>query len=55
MIGDDKELFLEDCNPWMSRTGTLVFEVPADTATYNLAVDSGVAFAAGETETVKLK
>jgi RNA polymerase subunit RPABC4/transcription elongation factor Spt4 len=55
IIGNDNDLFLENCNPGMSRTGTIVFEVPADTATYDLAVDSGVAFAAGETKTVKLK
>nr|WP_295969470.1 DUF4352 domain-containing protein [uncultured Bacillus sp.] len=51
----DKNLFLEEVNPQMSREGTIVFEVPADLATYELQVSSGVGWSGGEYKTVKLK
>lgn len=55
MILGDKYLFLESVNPGMSRTGTFVFEVPADVATYSLKVYPGVGFKTGTPQTVKLK
>lgn len=54
MLGDNN-LFLESCNPGMSRTGIFVFEVPSDVESYSIEVASGVGFAAGEKATVKLK
>lgn len=55
MILGDKSLFLESCNPGMSRTGTFVFEVPEDVESYSLKVGSGTGFAAKTSEIVKLK
>lgn len=55
MILGDQNLFLESCNPGMSRTGVFVFEVPSDVESYSIEVASGVGFAAGEKVTVKLK
>lgn len=55
MILDDDNLFLESCNPGMSRTGVFVFEVPDDVEAYSLKVYSGTGFAAKTSETVKLK
>lgn len=55
MILGDKNLFLESCNPGMSRTGIFVFEVPSDVNSYSIEVASGVGFAAGKTAKVKLK
>ncbi len=55
MILDDKNLFLEECNPGMSRTGIFVFEVPKDVESYSLKVYSGVGTASKGAVTVKLK
>lgn len=55
MILDDNNLFLEEVNPGMSRTGIFVFEVPADIVEYDLEVGSGIGFAAKSSEIVKLK
>lgn len=55
MILDDKNLFLEECNPGMSRTGVFVFEVPKDVESYSLKVYSGVGTASKGAVTVKLK
>lgn len=55
MILGDNNLFLESCNPGMSRTGIFVFEVPSDINSYSIEIASGVGFAAGKTVTVKLK
>lgn len=55
MILDDKNLFLEEVNPGMSRTGIFVFEVPTDIEEYSLQVGSGIGFAAGSSVKVKLK
>ena len=55
MILGDKNLFLESCNPGMSRTGIFVFEVPSDIETYSIEVAGGVGFAGGKSEIVKLK
>lgn len=54
ILGDD-DLFLESCNPGMSRTGVFVFEVPEDIESYSLKVYSGTALAAKTSATVKLK
>lgn len=54
ILGDDN-LFLESCNPGMSRTGIFVFEVPEDIGTYSLKVYSGTALAAKTSTIVKLK
>jgi RNA polymerase subunit RPABC4/transcription elongation factor Spt4 len=55
MIIGDKYLFLETLNPGLSRTGTLVFEVPADVTAYSLKTYPGVWFKTGKPVTVKLK
>ena len=55
MILGDANLFLEEVNPQMSRTGKFVVEVPADMASYNLEVSSGLGWSGGETEQIKLK
>lgn len=55
LILGDKDMFLESCNPGMSRTGIFVFEVPEDLESYSLKVGSGVGFASKTSETVKLK
>jgi hypothetical protein len=55
MLIGDKNLFLEEVNPQMSREGQIVFEVPADLATYDLQLSSGVGWSGGEYKTVKLK
>jgi hypothetical protein len=55
MILGDKNLFLEEVNPHMSREGQVVFEVPADLATYDLQISSGVGWSGGEYKTVKHK
>lgn len=55
MILGDKDIFLEECNPGMSRTGIFVFEVPEDVNEYSLKVYSGVGFEAKTSATVKLK
>jgi hypothetical protein len=54
-IEDADSLFLEPCNPGLSKTGYVFFEIPKDMASYNLAVDSGMLFAGGNTELVHLK
>ena len=54
ILGDD-DLFLESCNPGMSKTGVFVFEVPGDIESYSLKVYSGTALAAKTSATVKLK
>lgn len=55
MVLDDKNLFLEEVNPGMSRTGIFAFEVPTDVTEYSLEVDSGIGFAAKSSQKVKLK
>lgn len=47
--------FLEDINPNLSKTGKVVFELPADAAQYNLEVSSGFGWAGGKYEQIKLK
>jgi hypothetical protein len=54
-IEDADSLFLEPCNPGLSKTGYVFFEVPKDLTSYDLAVDSGMLFAGGNTELVHLK
>jgi hypothetical protein len=51
----DNLLFLEEVNPGLSRTGKFIFEVPTDVTSYSLEVGSGVGFAGGSFETIKLK
>jgi hypothetical protein len=55
MLLGEENLFLEEVNPQMSREGKLVFEVPADLATYELQLSSGIGWSGGEYKTVKLK
>lgn len=55
MILDDVNIFLKQVNPGLSLEGTFVFEIPADVESYSLELASGVAFAGGKTETIKLK
>lgn len=47
-------MFLEQVNPQMSRTGKIVFEVPADISSPILEVSSGVGFASGKYEKIQL-
>ena len=55
MILGDANIFLEKVNPGLSVNGVFVFEIPADVESYSLELASGVAFAGGKVETVKLK
>lgn len=47
--------FLQEINPGISKTGKMVFEIPADVASYDLQVSSGLGWSGGEYETIKLK
>lgn len=49
------DFFLQDINPGLSKTGQLVFELPADAKSYSLQVSSGFGWSGGEYETIKLK
>jgi hypothetical protein len=55
MVLGDKNLFLEEVNPQLSRNGTLVIEVPADLTAYDLQVSSGIGWSGGDYKTIKLK
>ncbi|MNV42833.1 Telomeric repeat-binding factor 2 [compost metagenome] len=54
-IMGDNFLFLENINPGMVRSGTFVFEVPAEVATYTLKIHPGMVFKTGKPVLVKLK
>jgi hypothetical protein len=47
--------FLEQFNPHISRTGKVVFELPAEAEEYSLRVSSGLGWKGGEYEEIKLK
>ncbi|WP_416730262.1 DUF4352 domain-containing protein [Fictibacillus sp. JL2B1089] len=47
--------FLQDINPNLSKTGKVVFELPAEAKEYNLEVSSGAGWSGGEYEQIKLK
>lgn len=47
--------FLESINPNISKTGKVVFELPAEAKAYNIEVSSGAGWAGGEYEQIKLK
>jgi len=49
------DFFLQDINPGLSKTGQLVFELPADANSYTLEVSSGYGWSGGEYESIKLK
>lgn len=49
------DFFLQDINPGLSKTGKLVFELPADATSYSLEVSSGFGWSGGEYEVIKLK
>jgi hypothetical protein len=51
----DIGFFLQEVNPNLSKTGKIVFELPADVTQYDLQVSSGLGWAGGEYETIKLK
>jgi hypothetical protein len=51
----DIGFFLQEVNPNLSKTGKIVFELPADVTQYDLQVSSGFGWAGGEYETIKLK
>lgn len=55
MILGDKDLFFENCNPGMSRTGVFVFETPTNVTDYKLKVLGGVAFKAGDSVIINVK
>jgi uncharacterized membrane protein len=50
----DASFFLEDVNPGLTRTGDIVFEIPEGLSGLSLRVGSGVGFAAGTSEVIKL-
>ena len=50
----DASFFLEDVNPGLTRTGDIVFEIPDGLSGLSLRVRSGVGFAAGTSEVIKL-
>ncbi|WP_336865281.1 DUF4352 domain-containing protein [Peribacillus frigoritolerans] len=47
--------FLETMNPNISKTGKVVFELPAEAKAYNIEVSSGAGWSGGEYEQIKLK
>ncbi|MGE7639621.1 DUF4352 domain-containing protein [Peribacillus frigoritolerans] len=47
--------FLESINPNISKTGKVVFELPAEAKEYNIEVSSGAGWSGGEYEQIKLK
>ncbi|MDP9738272.1 DUF4352 domain-containing protein [Peribacillus frigoritolerans] len=47
--------FLETMNPNISKTGKVVFELPAEAKEYNIEVSSGAGWSGGEYEQIKLK
>lgn len=47
--------FLEDINPNISKTGKVVFELPADAKKYNLEVSSGAGWSGGKYKQIKIK
>ncbi|MED3759698.1 DUF4352 domain-containing protein [Peribacillus frigoritolerans] len=47
--------FLESINPNISKTGKVVFELPAEAKAYNIEVSSGAGWSGGEYEQIKLK
>lgn len=49
------DFFLQDINPGLSKTGQLVFELPADASSYTLEVSSGFGWSGGEYESINLK
>ncbi|WP_052343905.1 DUF4352 domain-containing protein [Bacillus massiliigorillae] len=49
------DFFLQDINPGLSKTGKMVFELPADSTSYSLQVSSGFGWSGGEYEKIKLK
>lgn len=52
-VNDEFDFFIEEINPNLSKTGKVVFELPADVAEYDLEVTDGVW--GGDFETIKLK
>lgn len=54
VLDESLNLFLQDINPGISKTGKLVFELPNDVSSYELQVSSGFGFAGGEYATIKL-
>ncbi|MBD3110149.1 DUF4352 domain-containing protein [Bacillus sp. AGMB 02131] len=49
------DFFLQDINPGLSKSGQLVFELPADATSYTLEVSSGFGWSGGEYEQIQLK
>ena len=54
-VNDDLGFFLEDVNPGISKTGKIVFELPADVTSYDLQVSSGLGWSGGKYASIKLK
>jgi len=54
VLDESLNLFLQDINPGISKTGKLVFELPNDVSSYELQVSSGFGFAGGEYATIEL-
>lgn len=54
MLLGDKNLFLEEVNPNLSRTGTIVFELGSDATGLTLQVSSGIGWSGGEYKSIKL-
>ncbi|KOR80287.1 hypothetical protein AM232_18810 [Bacillus sp. FJAT-21352] len=55
VLEETMDLFLQDINPGISKKGKLVFELPKDSSTYSIEVSSGLGWAGGESEKIKLK
>ena len=55
VVDSMSDFFLQDINPGLSASGKVVFELPADVATYTLEVSSGFGWSGGEYESIKLK
>lgn len=55
VVEDMSDFFLQDINPGLSKTGKVVFELPADVTSYTLEVSSGFGWSGGEYAKIQLK
>jgi hypothetical protein len=53
-VNEDIGFFLEEVNPKMSKTGKVVFELPAEETGYTLQVSSGLGWSGGKYEVINL-
>ncbi|MCM3584769.1 DUF4352 domain-containing protein [Mesobacillus maritimus] len=54
-VNEDIGFFMAEINPNLTKTGKVVFELPADAEDYKLQVSSGFGWSGGKYENIKLK